>query len=214
MQSCRRPSRVDRLRTRLTEPEQALSPAVRRRGAIIEAAGTLFVERGVDATTVDEIALSAGVAKGTFYHHFDSKADVVGALREGFCETFLGRVDAAVTDCQQTCFHAKLNAWIATAVDSYAEMYRLHDVVFYGAEMPVRVAMGDEPIVRHLAALLEAGNAAGAWATEEPHHAALVMFHGMHGAVDEAIVVGFDPACAAQTLMRLFARMIGSTAAN
>src|SRR3546814_5880367 len=57
-----------------------------RRGALIEAAGTLFVEQGVDATTVDDIARRAGVAKGTFYHYFGSKACMLDALRERFSD--------------------------------------------------------------------------------------------------------------------------------
>src|SRR3546814_2306598 len=60
-----------------------------RRGALIEAAGTLFVEQGVDATTVDDIAKGAGVAKGTFYHYFGSKACMLDALRERFSDQFI-----------------------------------------------------------------------------------------------------------------------------
>jgi len=41
--------------------------------AIMQAAGKLFGRRGYAATTVDEIAEMAGVAKGAFYHHFQSK---------------------------------------------------------------------------------------------------------------------------------------------
>jgi AcrR family transcriptional regulator len=39
----------------------------------MEAAARLFRERGYAATTVDEIAEAADVAKGTFYYHFASK---------------------------------------------------------------------------------------------------------------------------------------------
>lgn len=68
----------------------------RRRDAtrqkLFEAAITLIAERGFDATTVDEIAERAGVAKGTVYYNFASKTALfeellrygVGLLTEEF----------------------------------------------------------------------------------------------------------------------------------
>jgi AcrR family transcriptional regulator len=49
----------------------------RTRTAIREAANRLFLERGVDATTVDAICAAAGVSKGTFYLYFHRKEDVL-----------------------------------------------------------------------------------------------------------------------------------------
>lgn len=40
----------------------------------------LFRCKGYEATSVDEICVSANLAKGTFYQHFDSKIDVLYAL--------------------------------------------------------------------------------------------------------------------------------------
>lgn len=50
------------------------------RRAIIESATTLFAQRGVEATTVDEIAEAAELSVGTLYFHFGSKENVVLAL--------------------------------------------------------------------------------------------------------------------------------------
>lgn len=47
---------------------------------LFSAAMELFGERGFTGTTVDEIVERAGVAKGTVYYHFKSKADLVEAL--------------------------------------------------------------------------------------------------------------------------------------
>ena len=49
----------------------------RTRGAIREAANRLFLERGVDATSVDAICAAAGVSKGTFYLYFHRKEDLL-----------------------------------------------------------------------------------------------------------------------------------------
>ena len=49
----------------------------RTRGQLVEVALALFAERGVEATSVDEITAAAAVAKGTFYVHFQRKQDVL-----------------------------------------------------------------------------------------------------------------------------------------
>jgi len=47
------------------------------RSAIRQAANRLFLEHGIDATTVDAICAAAGVSKGAFYLHFKRKEDLL-----------------------------------------------------------------------------------------------------------------------------------------
>ena len=49
----------------------------RTRAALVSAALGLFADKGVEATSVDEIVAGADVAKGTFYVHFERKTDVL-----------------------------------------------------------------------------------------------------------------------------------------
>lgn len=56
--------------------------SLQRRTTILDEAEKLFIEEGFEKTTVKEIAASAGVAKGTFYYYFDTKADIISALLE------------------------------------------------------------------------------------------------------------------------------------
>ena len=49
----------------------------RTRAAIREAANGLFLQQGVDHTTVDAICAAAGVSKGTFYLYFHRKEDLL-----------------------------------------------------------------------------------------------------------------------------------------
>jgi AcrR family transcriptional regulator len=48
-------------------------PAERRRQQILDVAGSVFADRGFHATSMDDIATSAGVTKPVLYQHFPSK---------------------------------------------------------------------------------------------------------------------------------------------
>jgi AcrR family transcriptional regulator len=52
------------------------------RERILDAAGALFSESGIQAVGVDAIISTAGVAKASFYHHFPSKDSLVVAWLE------------------------------------------------------------------------------------------------------------------------------------
>jgi AcrR family transcriptional regulator len=65
--------------------EQTLSRRERKkqetRQAILEAAVSLFHEKGFDETTIEEITARADVAKGTFFNYFGSKDALLVELR-------------------------------------------------------------------------------------------------------------------------------------
>lgn len=49
---------------------------------IFETSMRLFAEKGYDATSVEEITATVGVAKGTLYYHFSSKEEIFNFLVE------------------------------------------------------------------------------------------------------------------------------------
>ncbi|MEA4827923.1 MAG: TetR/AcrR family transcriptional regulator [Clostridium sp.] len=46
------------------------------KGTIFNAAIKIFSEKGYNGATMDDIAINAGVAKGTLYYHFKSKEEI------------------------------------------------------------------------------------------------------------------------------------------
>ena len=66
------------------------------RDGIIEAAYRLFVERGVDGVTIEEIAERAGVSRRTFFRYFPSKEDVVFPDHHERVEQFRALLDREV----------------------------------------------------------------------------------------------------------------------
>ncbi|MDP5227321.1 MULTISPECIES: TetR/AcrR family transcriptional regulator [Arthrobacter] len=57
-------------------------PAPRRRAQLIEVARSLFAEKGLDATSIEEIAAVAGVSKPVVYEHFGAKERLYTAVVE------------------------------------------------------------------------------------------------------------------------------------
>ncbi len=51
-----------------------------RRNQLLDAARRLFAEKGMDNTTIKDIADMAGVAQGLIYHYFRSKDDIFWAI--------------------------------------------------------------------------------------------------------------------------------------
>lgn len=180
-----------------------------RRATLIEAAGKLFVEKGYEATTMDEIAAAAGFAKGTLYHYFTNKADLLQILREDFEKEIMRRIRAHVESCPDDDWRGRIRAWIDAAVDAYFDLSELHDVVIYGSGMPFRNAMADSEITRYLATLIGDGAKAGAWQVDDARWTAVIMFYGFRGGCDEAIIGSQRAEDVPGKLNDLFLRMLG-----
>src|SRR5271165_3388044 len=52
----------------------------RTRQALLTAARSLYAERQLSRVTVDDVVARAGLAKGTFYYHFDDLSEILNEL--------------------------------------------------------------------------------------------------------------------------------------
>lgn len=81
------------------EPRSSKKPPARRRGsarqALLDAALHEIRARGYTATTVDDLCRAAGVTKGAFFHHFDSKEALAVAAAAHFSDMADGLFEAA-----------------------------------------------------------------------------------------------------------------------
>lgn len=69
----------------------------RMRQILVEAAMRLFARQGVDATTIDEIVETAGVAKGTFYNYFTDRVEIAREV----ARTIRAEINDAVEELNQ-----------------------------------------------------------------------------------------------------------------
>lgn len=61
-------------------PRQERGDAARNRALLLGAARRLVAERGADAVTMDDVAATAGVGKGTLFRRFGSRAGLMTVL--------------------------------------------------------------------------------------------------------------------------------------
>jgi AcrR family transcriptional regulator len=111
--------------TRVRAPEA-------KRTSLLHAAAMLFVRDGYEATTVTGITETAGVAKGTFYLYFESKENLLEALRVGFGEQIATRLTELKPPSSKNAWKDYIGALVRLAIDLYIEGRHLHEVVMHG----------------------------------------------------------------------------------
>src|SRR3954470_4827655 len=65
---------------------------------LLEAALHVFAEQGYRRTRLDDVAERAGVTKGTIYHYFDTKEELLLAVIEHYQAIAFGRIEEALQD--------------------------------------------------------------------------------------------------------------------
>ena len=87
------------VKSRLSKAKPA-APGLRERKRqqtrerLTRVAMALFLERGFEATTLDDIAAAADISRRSFFHYFASKEDVVFAWQEDSTAAFVAAVAA------------------------------------------------------------------------------------------------------------------------
>lgn len=75
---------------------QAKNKRSRTQARLMDAAVSLFAQRGVDATSVLEITTAAKVANGTFYNYFKDKEDITEAVYRAVTQTLVTNIIATL----------------------------------------------------------------------------------------------------------------------
>ena len=139
---------------------------------IARVAWKLFQEKGYDDTTIDEIILQSGTSKGSFYHYYSSKDELLSSLPEIF--------DAKYEEVIQT---------LDPEMDSFEKLlylcYSVHDMI--DDEVPVGllaslyssqvITKGDKHLLdqnrfyyRMIHQLVDEGQRRGQITTEMPYY--------------------------------------------
>ena len=77
-----------------------------RRESLVEAARTVFAQKGYEGSAISDIAQVAGVSDGLFYRYFASKRELLLAVLHDFYERVIDELEEAVA--QEQAFEARL----------------------------------------------------------------------------------------------------------
>jgi AcrR family transcriptional regulator len=91
----------------------------RTRVKLLEAARTVFLERGYNAARVDDITQKAGTSHGAFYLYFANKQDVLEALAVETADHMYALADELEGIEVGEHAYEQLRAWVERFVDEY-----------------------------------------------------------------------------------------------
>jgi AcrR family transcriptional regulator len=145
-----------------------------RRNEILEVARQLFYARGYEQTSVQDIIDQVGIAKGTFYHYFGSKLDLLDELIERMVDDSMQIIEPIATD-PDLAAPAKFRQ-LFSAIASWKSQSRtfLLDILrpYFGNDNAVlrlkMQAAGAARIVPVLACIIRQGRTEGVFATDYP----------------------------------------------
>jgi AcrR family transcriptional regulator len=155
-------------------------PAEQRRADLLAAGRTLFLSKGIAATSLEDITGRAGVSKGLFYLYFESKDDLLQALQDQFSIELADRIRAATNSVAD--WGAKLDACVEVIIGSYREQHDLHEVLFrHGGHVSAGHQATHALVLQAISELLASGVAAGAYDIDDPDATAVLVWASSHG---------------------------------
>jgi AcrR family transcriptional regulator len=143
---------------------------------IVPAAKALFIERGYEAVSMDDVALAAGVSKATLYAHYASKeelffATIVGAISEASSKIVIPEVFPGDARAILETFARSLLDMIMQA-DGFSPGKLSFDMRHHPRLAQIASANGPELTIRRLAVLLGQIDASGELSVPDPETSA------------------------------------------
>ncbi len=178
------------------------------RDRILAAALTRFGTRGVDAVSLDEIAVAVGVRKQTVLYWFASKEELVDAVLEATAGELAVVVDAAVRaapDDPLARIDAVVMATFRLAVRRPALLGLVRELSRLPADQADRLRARIEPLVERAIGYLRAEMAAGRLRRGDPRLVAAIAYGTVTGIATEPEAlraVGWAPTAAGLRRLR------------
>jgi AcrR family transcriptional regulator len=187
----------------------SVKDGIETRERLLEAAVDLYSEQGFSGASVLDVARRAGVTKGAFYHHFESKAHLIMAIHNSFVDMQIADINAIVEKSlapQETLAEAIVvivrnmishKASVSLFVREYPEM---------PAEVDRAVRARRLEYEQLLVGVIDRGRETGVFHTELPTN---VLLYGILGMCTWT-TTWYDPkrGMAAEVIGRNYARMV------
>lgn len=130
-----------------------------RREEILRAAEDLFNAHGYEKTSINSIIDHIGIAKGTFYHYFDSKESLLGAIVKDALDGIIAKATVISTDPQLSALK-KLETILSPRIDENKKAARVAQSLHNPDNRELHEKLNVEIIIRFspiIASIVEQG---------------------------------------------------------
>jgi AcrR family transcriptional regulator len=173
-----------------------------RQDELLDIAERLFMERGYDTTPVQAIIDAAGIAKGTFYHHYPSKSALLDGVLGRMTARILGGIQVVLASPgldAATKFRIAFSRSGQFKTEHRAVLIQMHRALRSEANAALYARMIRESMALLLpivTGLIQQGVAEGIFHTRYPAQAARIMVEistAMGNLVGDALLVDGPP---------------------
>ncbi len=156
-----------------------------RKKEIMDTAQTLFYQKGYENTSVNFIIETIGISKGTFYHYFKSKEDLLDNIVEKFTNEIISKLEPIVNDKSMDAI-SKLNEFYHQAgmykVENIDIIKTIVNALYNDKNLLLRYKMNNrstELTIPLMSKVFEQGNNEGSFNIEHPEATArIILFFG------------------------------------
>ena len=172
-------------------------PKSERRQQILSVARDVFARRGYHQTTIDDIALQAGVARGTFYLYFEDKRAVFSDLIDRFASQLTMAIVRIVTDDPQRSVVDQVRENIRAIIGTCLTERSMTKILFTDAvgidpAFDRKLFTFYDTVVQLLAESLKDGQALGIVEEGEPRVLAYLTIGALKELLYQAVTLGYS----------------------
>jgi len=170
-----------------------------RRNEILDIAQQLFYQKGYEQTSIQDILTAVGIAKGTFYHYFDSKQTLLQELVARMVAQTSQLIAPIVADpdlnaCEKfERFFTQVGQWKVARKGLLIQVLRAYYLDENILLRHTLVNSSFAEIVPFLAAIIEQGVAEGFFATEYVTETAALLMRIMQNFSETMAMLILDP---------------------
>ena len=165
-----------------------------RKKEILDTAEQLFAFNGFDNTSTNDIINAVGIARGTLYHHFTSKEDILDSVIDRINETLMRNAKEIADNKQIPLLDRLTGSVCALNVDSrigeevMVQVHKPQNALLH-QKMQEKLISGIVPVI---AGLIEEGNSEGIFHSPYPKEAAEMVMIYSNAAFDELAELSSD----------------------
>lgn len=160
-----------------------------RRNEILDTAQRLFHSKGYEKCTVNDILKEIAIAKGTFYHYFKSKEEVLDAVISRYIDIVINKVDEILKidnispgeKLLRTFMSMRINNQVGS--DMLGEMHKTENALLHQKSLNQMVTA----MAPALAKIIEEGIEKKAWSCRYPLHFMQIFLAASLTLTDEGI---------------------------